>query len=334
MFIRCLFILMTLMTTGLLAESAVLPDSRISEANPAMDSLPKLAQLWDCVERIPLEVGNLYVFQLNPRFLAEEQDSGVFDDEVLKIFPAVEPFPNAFIDRYLTLEPFVLATLEWLRYKTIKSEGDSTTWTLPDQEALMARWQSLRELHPELPELTLYSGEGVADDLEFAEAYLTYSALLSTGEEFFHDRVFHVIPLLVGMLERGTDTTWEERRAERAQLFVSAKDRVVSSIAVLERQKLECIEDVEIAELDTKIEKSKAFLGFYVDISVATPLIEQYRERLSSFDNFLESIADLHQYKLREQQLKGYWQRRFNSDDPVSDVNSLRYDLSMIPESR
>lgn len=58
------------------------------------------------------------------------------------------------------------------------------------------------------------STKGIADDMEFIEAYFAHDSLLSSGKEFFHDHVAHIIPTIHLMLNSGVDTnpTYEKER--------------------------------------------------------------------------------------------------------------------------
>ncbi len=74
---------------------------------------------------------------------------------------------------------------------------------LPDREALLANWETLREIHPGLRPIDIVSSEGIADDLTFVETYQTHDALLSNKEERIHDTFVHVIPNIKLILASG-----------------------------------------------------------------------------------------------------------------------------------
>lgn len=85
--------------------------------------------------------------------------------------------------------------LERAGYK-IEHKDDGVYLYLPDREALLARWEKMRETTPELPRIKIVPSEGVADDLAYIEAFLSSDALLSNGKEFVHDSTVHVMGLI------------------------------------------------------------------------------------------------------------------------------------------
>ncbi len=87
-------------------------------------------------------------------------------------------------------------------------EGGKFHLELPDAEALSTRWEAYRNSHPELnlPPLKIKSSEGIAGDLEFAQAFIDYDVLLSNGKEFIHDHLAHIIPTLMTIFLVDIDT--------------------------------------------------------------------------------------------------------------------------------
>lgn len=125
----------------------------------------------------------------------------------------------------------------------LEQEADGVYLTLPDREALLSRWEKLRESHPELPPLDIVSSNGVAGNLEFIETYLHHHALLSTGEEFVHDSIAHIIPVLSEMLVSPSFTKKRGKIAERVnqiyQKIMKAKKSLLNDQNAIQFNELE-----------------------------------------------------------------------------------------------
>ncbi len=109
-----------------------------------------------------------------------------------------------------------LGALSQLGFKVERKEGKTYLY-LPDREALLANWEKLRSQKPELPELTIQSTDNTAEHLAFVATYLNFSALLSTGDKFIHDHLFHIIPTLALILS--SPSTYKETKARIVQVL-------------------------------------------------------------------------------------------------------------------
>lgn len=106
------------------------------------------------------------------------------------------------------------------------STTDGVYLNLPDREVLLTRWDGLRETRPELPQLNILSSEGIADDISFIQAFCTHDALLSSGAEFVHDHLAHLIPVIKLMLS-SNPTAYERRKFEERYLVIKTFRRIM-----------------------------------------------------------------------------------------------------------
>ncbi len=98
---------------------------------------------------------------------------------------------------------------------------------LPDLEALHNGWKNVQRIHPEmnLPDLNVVSSAGIADDRSFINAYRTHDALLSTGKEFVHDHLAHIITRIDRMMQGK-----EGYNKEKASIVSIAIDMLLNTI--------------------------------------------------------------------------------------------------------
>lgn len=79
---------------------------------------------------------------------------------------------------------------------------DGVFMTIPDEKTLLVRWEKLRETDPKLPQLTLASSEGIADDVSFVESFFKDDILISNEKEFVHDMTLHALKTLALVLTK------------------------------------------------------------------------------------------------------------------------------------
>lgn len=115
-------------------------------------------------------------------------------------------------------------TLRQLGYSCESRDDGGVYLKLPDLIMLHSRWNKLRQQRPELPELNLISSRGVASPLDFVNAYLTSTGVLSSGKEFVHDHQFHVIPTIRMMLDT------ESYIKKKKMTYKDYKQQVVATI--------------------------------------------------------------------------------------------------------
>ncbi len=108
---------------------------------------------------------------------------------------------------------------------------DGVYLNLPDREALLGRWEQLSKERPELPKLDLVSSEGIASDLDYIEAYLKHDALLSTGKEFVHDSLVHLMPTLDEIMSSGINGTpsYKAKKEEITKKITEIYQKIISA---------------------------------------------------------------------------------------------------------
>ncbi len=154
--------------------------------------------LWKCIGRRRTSFeGYIYLFQIRPEFDDVSKSGSINAAKNIRekrdeIFPAVERSASYLIQK-TSIGAFQLNGLHFLGYKAWKTDN-SVFMELPDREALLSLYQKYKRKHPEknLPEFDIVSSEGIADDLSFVEIHFQKS-VLSTGCEFIHDHLVHII---------------------------------------------------------------------------------------------------------------------------------------------
>ncbi len=183
-------------TTDALRQTPLAPLKRTrSAANiDTTDRAGAIAQLsgefWECFERSPGDHGGyLYHFRVRPEFM---RDLNAINEKMQQIAPAVEALPREDVLLIPSLQSLFenAPILEKLGYSYSDKTG---VLKLPDLEALRRSWRALQLENPNLPDLDILPSDGIADDISFVAGSLTHDVILSTGKEFVHDHLFHVI---------------------------------------------------------------------------------------------------------------------------------------------
>jgi hypothetical protein len=170
----------------------------------------------------------------------------------------------------------IIQTFAELGYKA-NSQSTGVYFECPDREALIGRWEKLREEQPNLPKLDIGASEGVADDMSFVESYLTYDALLSSGVEFLHDQTQHVMAALHMILTSDEDA--REYETERIRL-IGLVGKIYSRIKLVEAA-LPNESDGKLSLAKDKLNELKVLLGALADSMSNIPTTEMTR---SMFD--------------------------------------------------
>lgn len=142
--------------------------------------------------------------------------------------------------------------------------------TLPDRETLMVRWAALRERKPELPPFDIHSSEGIAGHVPFVEAFFTHDVLLSTGPEFIHDQIVHVVSTLHFIL--GTTSSDLDVFIKNRELSFSKERFRLVQLVTSEYRDLQIAKEgiksgkVDFGENTRLIEQMEALLGSIVDV--------------------------------------------------------------------
>jgi hypothetical protein len=247
---------------------------------------------WECIDRLPAEQGYDYLFRfknacdptLDPAKAQEAER--IFAEKMIKLYPAVEPD----LGRILLLDP-EMDVPKWLArnnaqngspdfvrqltddVKTMKiiqslgyryrSDATGHYLYLPDREALTARLTKLREKFPETKVFNIVSSDGIASDNEFIEAFLAgYDALLSSGPEFIHDHIYHIIPAIQLML---TDPQYIEHRLAAIEVIRNVYQRIRIAKKVIAK-KLPVLPEDEMGLIKEQLSKIETSFGVMVDI--------------------------------------------------------------------
>ena len=207
---------------------------------------------------------------------------------------------------------------QWNEIQTFKILGlgvefceDGVYFTLPDKNALLARWEKLREMRPELPKLHVHSSEGIADDMDFVEAYFTHDVLMSDGKEFIHDYFAHILPTIGLMVssEVGGNPKYSKQRVK----MIKQIGKIYRRIKIAERMIVE--KDIIISKkLKNNLDKIKGLLGAYVDVFTNIKEATQVNKLLDGF-----SITDHLKLMVKDNIWKPYWNRRFGAENTLNE---------------
>lgn len=184
---------------------------------------------------------------------------------------------------------------------------------LPDQETLLSQWKLLQEKYPHLPDLSINSSEGVADDLSFVQSLFTHDALLSKGIEFVHDQGSHVLRLISLLLStKNVSKEFLKEHLKSIKAIMAIYKEIVSFKDLVDMKKIHLTEKQE-----NLFNAVIACLGALVDTFAAQSSLEtlkNFTSRNSYFPDYIQNIwAD-----------RGYrnnFQARFGPLEPVEVKN-------------
>lgn len=280
--------------------------------------------LWECVGEKNASDGNSWIFKLRWEFdritrrrrepSVLEQNQKHINEKDDAMFPALE------ITLFLFHNLFKKQILIDLGYKLeIGPSGDYIT--LPDGETIMNRWKELRT-RPEyahLPDLSIYFSNGVASHQEFIQAFLKYDLLLSTGIEFAHDQMFHLMRILVIMSE---STEYVEVRDIARNFVVSLNQSIVAARNdgphTIEERVLLNIMDYSV--------------GIFVDLFLASKTMAEMKEYIEEWGNVggsqaLESVWDFKGWRKSLPKMLKVWSE---ADPELATVNPDDYTVEKI----
>jgi hypothetical protein len=317
----------------------------------------KHGTLWECVDcAYDKYGGELYTFKLKPQYDPSSSDyPQAEENKIDEIFPAVEPnFINIFswlsenfdaatairerterdppiAQHFFPAENRIQLNNESFKHikphvkmfhalgYSCKRDEKGTYITLPDREALLARWQLLKKKH-DLPDLTIASSEDIADDISFVEAYFNHDALLSTGKEFVHDHTNHILSIIALILHKQ-----KQNIPHKTEKFKTVKTMIQSYRKIMIAkdqllQKKSTIDADKLIKLQKYFKQLETVLGSFVDILTSfNPgvLIPNY-----SMEKHLDVLVNSFQWD-------DYWKRRY--EDPLKG-NQLKELWGMITE--
>lgn len=201
---------------------------------------------------------------------------------------------------------------------------------LPDMITLSALWEKLRETKPHLPPLDFEKGDGIADDISFILIFFRRKLLLSSGKEFLHDFMTHILRTIMLILELGESqtTTYEKERAKLVRLVAKGYRRVMIARRVLDGdESLKLMTKLSSSKrslIQGQIEKLEAALGSLVDNITATYQFEMIQS--ISMDTLNTTFDSLHE----DSQWENYLQRRFGRKNV--DKSSIKTAAKLIRE--
>lgn len=156
--------------------------------DPGLEDGKYDAQYWKCVTRVPNQNGG---FLLTYQLKKNKYPAVMRGDS-----PALEKVGNL-----ISISPQLLNRLgvhivnpsNPNKFPTDYNNSHEWHVTIPDQEAVMANFKA----HYPDKKLIIQPSKGIAGHLEFAEAFLNGASCTgSTGVEWFHDFIFHVLPII------------------------------------------------------------------------------------------------------------------------------------------
>lgn len=291
--------------------SWVLPMANVSQVRKDPLAVQHQANTWDCIGYTANEGGGkIYQFRLKeeyrilPHMTLEEVDKvkAIRRKKIEDLFPAVEDFGD-------NIPLLINPQMKLLGYDFQDKDG-CVFLSLPDQEALEVQFEKVRKTHPELRPLKVQSSEGIATDHEFIESFAKGSdALLSTGKEFVHDHVVHILPTLRLLFSNPQEYYLEKERASKTV-------KEVNEVLFFAQQDIE--QNVDIEATLHELNQVRAAIAMTIDLhwsptSVGT-LQQLNREffigKDESFSNYRESFLKHMNYPLF---LKA-WEAKFKTD--------------------
>lgn len=289
----------------------------------------KQGATWECLDRVADGPGFIYQFRLkaeyDPRGDVNNHKQAAFTSKLLEIFPAIEPELNQLFlldpqkmdqNRKDNAEIIAMKLIQSLGYQ-YRSDNTGHYLYLPDKEALLARFEKLRETHPHLRALNIISSEGIASDMDFVKAYIAgYDALLSIGTEFVHDHIFHVIPTIKLML---MDPDYDDGKWIIVEMTKKAYQRIMTTKKALEKE-MPGFDPEQIKRIQAQLPKIETALGAVVDTFWAASTTAQMEGIYSDKEHF-----DTHHCTfveiLDQSHYNGFAQKKF---DDVIDTKVLK----------
>lgn len=182
--------------------------------------------IWNCVAtNLDTYGGRRYRYRLNDQFdhITNGDPDNVIESrlmtQIYASFPATEPTPTTVISDLEGLDDTILGK-NWIALNPVLKRGGTavriigrelgfsieyTPWgvylTLPDKEAIEARYQRIRSVLTKLHPLTILSVSKIADDHSYTFGLCVVDGIQAINE-FIHDSADHIIGKLVQMFEQ------------------------------------------------------------------------------------------------------------------------------------
>lgn len=195
-----------------------------------------------------------------------------------------------------------------LGYKS-RLKDDGVYLYIPEKDALTANWEALREKYPHLSPLSIASGDGIAGDLAFVEANMSYDVLLSNGPEFLHDSLAHVVPMLILMLNTGIkgNPKYERRRFKIVRIIA----KPYRTIMMIKRMLKEDFSQTSLQNFTlyiSQMEKIESALGALADVLSNS---DSYQSPIKKFKLQSTKFGAL----WRNLDWKEYWSQKFGAEN-------------------
>lgn len=313
------------------------------------DIKQKCGQIWRCVDRITdAETGEYsYLFEVadDYNFLFTDDAEENYQKKYSEFFPAPEADnfellyldPNYSPEKYIQLinkrraeknqtGPCALfesiksknskalqgAQLNKLGFEAGVNEEGVFQLKLPSRENLLVRWAMLQKENKNLPDISIYESEGIAEDQEFIDAFLDNKLILSSGKEFIHDLLGHFIPILSQLLDK------PEKYLKLKNTFQAQIKEILKEIEIIEKLIKQGKPLSDLVKRD--LPKLKAALAASIDIWTA-----------SLYPSDIGSIPIINRIVWNESIWKTYWEKRYPEEDiDFSSLSSLLGDCSTI----
>lgn len=331
--------------------AAVTKTTKISEKE---DVERKSSLLWECVERIPQEEGGfIYKFKFRDEFKEFEK----YQEINHGLFPAVEysedickqilkPSTKSLeeeIENQIPAETKVFLNADGLKIFEdqirskylagkilldlgIEYDDKENCLYLPDKDVLMSRWKEVKEIYPHLADLDIIESDGIASDEDFVEAHMVHTTIQSSGAEFVHDTLLHIMPtlsIMLGDIIDTGDTTFLQSRESLKDHIKNLQSKVEKFKSLNENDiDIEALEElknrnINFNDLKKEIEKYPVVLGIMTDSITSSTIPYLFDE-----ENFYENIG----MTLEEPNWNSYLEKRFfNPETNTSDYDKEKF---------
>ena len=239
----------------------------------------KSSAMWDCTGRAadPHSNGYVYTFKIKDDCNNLTPPKGKEKEIELNIkkkrsehFPGVDPSANGVKDTFESFTEREIGILKDLGYTFDPKNG---ILTLPDREALLGRWKKISEEWAlegyKVPSLDVVSSEGIANDLEYVEAFFTHDALVSSGEEFIHDSLIHLLPALKYWFVKGEKGEADHIAYKNARASFGKSIMNCYRKLLIAKSSIDLLPEEKRAERLAATQRAEASLGMIVDIGLA-----------------------------------------------------------------
>lgn len=301
----------------------------------------KTGEIWECIDYAPNAFqGKLYTFKIKFEYdpLQNKNHKQNYLIKTQAMFPAIEPsaefaaiilsrddmFVNSYINEirdrifFGQMRDCLVKNIECLHQALpvlyslgydYKADKTGTYLVLPNRKALLARWYHLKANNFDLPDLNIVDSKGVANDLAFIEAYFIGDALLSSGKEFVHDHINHLVNILALIItSRDHGASYQRDKFLVVKLIANAYRKIIFAKKKFD-QDFFSLDRLQRADSRGRLTQMEAALGSFVDILSSRSVLRGEDGKLvrdeASMEHHLSILTAEHS------QWKAYYIRRF-----------------------